>query len=141
MAGFGNTFRKAVTDYLFGKAAFTNPNGIYYISLHSGDPGPDGQTANEITGVNLARKVTAASDLGSATTANPSVITNTADIVFGTASGAVGTATYAGIWRTVSGTTAADFVGASQLPGSMAVGVGNQPKILAGSFTHSFQAV
>jgi hypothetical protein len=141
MAGMGNTFRKGLTDFLFGKAAFTNPNGVYFISLHSGDPGPDGQTANELTGANLTRKATAAADFGNATTANPSIIANTSDITFAAATGAVGVATHAGLWRTVSGTTTTDFVGAAVLPSSMAVGIGNQPKILAGSLTHSLQGV
>jgi hypothetical protein len=141
MSGWGNTFRKQQQDFLFGKAAFTNPNGVYYISLHSASPGPDGQAGTEITGANLPRIVTAAATWGSATTADPSVTANILDIQFAAATGAVGIATHVGLWRTLAGATAADFCGGGALGSSQSVGIGNAPVIPAGQITISYDSV
>lgn len=141
MAGYGQTFMKALNDQVFGKASFTNPNGVMYISLHTADPGVDGQTANEVSGGSYARKVTAASDWNAATTADPSVTTNATTLTFPTASASWGTVTHFGLWRTSSGTTAGDFIGRGALSASQAIASGNTASFAAGAISHSFDSV
>lgn len=142
MAGFGNTFRQALNNLIFKNTAFTSPGGVIYVGLHTADPGPDGQTANEVSGNGYARKVTAATDWNTGTLADPSVVTNANAITFNQASGGNwGTITHGSLWRTLSGTTAADFIGASALASSQVVNDTNTLSIPAGSLSHSFDSV
>jgi hypothetical protein len=141
MAGYGQTFMKALNDQVFGKAAFTNPNGVMYISLHTADPGVDGQTSNEVSGGSYARKLTAASDFNAATTADPSVTTNANTLTFVTATANWGTVTHFGLWRTLAGTTAADFIGRGALSASQTINNTNTASFAAGALSHSFDSV
>lgn len=136
--GFGNTFRKAINDLIFKNTTFTsNPAGVIYVSLHTGDPGPDGQTANEVTGGSYAAKVTAATDWNAATTADPSVVSNLNAITFVTATGSWGTVTHFGLWNHLTTRAAANFVGSKALTASQAVATGNTVSFPAASLTHS----
>jgi hypothetical protein len=137
--GFGNTFRKAINDLIFKNTSFTaNPAGVVYVSLHTADPGPDGQTSNEVSGGSYAAKVTAATDWNAATAADPSVVTNANAITFVTATGSWGTVTHFGLWNHATLRLAANFVGSKALTASQAVASGNTVSFPAGSLVHNF---
>jgi hypothetical protein len=132
---------KALNDQVFGKASFTNPNGVMYVSLHTADPGIDGQTSNEVSGGSYARKLTAATDWVASTNADPAVTTTGAVLTFPTATGSWGTVTHFGLWRTTSGTTAADFIGRGALTASQTINNTNTASFASGAITHSFDSV
>jgi hypothetical protein len=136
--GFGNTFRQAINALIFKNTTFTaNPAGVIYVSLHTGDPGPDGQTANEVSGGSYARKVTAATDWTTPTTADPSVVSNANAITFVTATGSWGTITHFGLWNALATATAAAFIGSKALTASQAVATGNTVSFPIGSLVHN----
>lgn len=137
-SGFGNTFRKSINDLIFKNTAFTsNPAGVIYVSAHTGDPGPDGQTANEVSGGSYARKVTAASDWSTGSAADPHVISNGNAITFVTATANWGTVTHFGLWNHATNTAAANFVGSKALTASQVVNNGNTLSFAVGALTHS----
>lgn len=147
MAGFGNTYKKGLTDYVFRLTAFqggTSTTSAFFISLHTGDPGPDGQTANEVTTVStgyarVSVTLTAGAGFAAATTANPSVTSNSGTITFPTAvTTNWGTVTYFGVWTSSTLTTAAAFVGGQILTASQVVNIGNTASFAAAALTHSF---
>lgn len=134
MAGFGKRVAKEILNLFFGKTtAFSTSAGVLYISLHTGDPGEDGQTANEVSGGSYARKSTAATDWNAATDADPSVTTNATDLTFVTATGAWGTITHFGVWTHASNATEAEFLYSGSLSPSQAVVSGNTVSFPAAS--------
>ena len=144
--GFGNTFRKNLSDWFFRRAAIgswatAHTQATLYISLHTGDPGVDGQTANEVSGNAYARvaiTLTSGAGFDATTTADPAVTQNTNVITFPTATGSWGTVTYFGIWLHATNSTAADFVGRAPLTSSQAIANTNTASFAAGALTHSF---
>ena len=127
--GIGQTKRAAILNNLFNAGPLT-AESAWYISLHTGDPGADGQTANEVSGNNYSR-VNYGDNWNNATGATPSVVDNANDIVFPTASGSWGTITYAGIWNHASNTAAANFIARVALTPSQAIDNGNVATIPA----------
>jgi len=142
MAGFGNTFRKTVNEAVFRGGSLPTLTTLY-ISLHTGDPGPDGQTANEVSGNAYARVAVTSNttNWGAATTADPSVIANLTAVTFPQATGSWGTVTHFGIWNHITNTAAANFVGATALTASQAIANTNTASFAAGALTHSFDSV
>ena len=130
--GLGRTKRQAVLDNIFNGGTLT-AESAWHISLHTGDPGPDGQTANEVGGGVGYARVSVGSNWSAATAAEPSVIDNEADITFGAASGSWGTIAYAGIWNHTTGTSAAQFIGRVSLSPSQAITTGNVAVIPLGT--------
>jgi len=115
-----------------------------YVSLHTGDPGVDGQTANEVSGGSYARvavTTTGGTNFSAATTADPSVTSNANSITFPQATASWGTVTHFGLWRSAAGVTAADFIGAAALTASQAIANTNTASFAAGALTHSFDSV
>ena len=113
-------------NWVFNKTA-TAPGTTYHISLHTGDPGEDGQTANEATGGSYARaSITAANITAAATNANlPVGVSNTGTLTFPTSSGAWSsgsTLTWFGVWDHATNTAEANFVGRGQLSVTQSVG-------------------
>jgi hypothetical protein len=139
MAGFGNTFKKDLTQYIFRGTALPNAITTLYISLHTGDPGADGQSGNEVSGGSYARVSVAqgTTNWGAATTANPSVIANAVAFTFPTATANWGTVTYFGIWQSSSGTATTNFIGGQALTASQVVNSGNTASFAIGALTHS----
>lgn len=142
MAGFGRTFRQALNNHVFRNA--TSPmNGItnIYISLHTADPGVDGQTAGEVStggGSNYTRQAMLISTptWSSATGAEPSETNNIGAVTWSAAGTNWGTITHFGVWKTTSsGTT--DFIGANALNASQAVGIGNTASFAATALKHT----
>lgn len=129
--GLGQTKRKAILDNIFNGGTLTAET-TWYISLHTGDPGADGQTANEVSGNNYSR-VNYGDNWSAGTAATPSVVDNTNDIVFPTASGSWGTITYAAVWNHASATAAANFIARVALTPSQAIDNGNVATIPAGT--------
>lgn len=118
MVGYGKRQAKEALNHLFGKTPDTTPAGIIFVSLHTADPGEDGQTANEATGTGYARVATAAADWNAATDADPSVTDNANIIAFAQAGGdwsGGANFTHFGLWATLAGAGEADFVGAGTL--------------------------
>lgn len=136
MSGLGQTWCKKLNDHTFMKTALTQPTNIF-VSLHTADPGPDGQTANEVSGGSYARVSTAGADWNAGTVADPSVTSNANTITFPTATASWGTVTHFGLWTTSTGTTAAEFIGASALTASQAIADTNTASFAAGALTHS----
>lgn len=147
MPGFGNTFRKDVNNYIFRNTTLPNAITSLYVSLHTADPGVDGQTANEVStggGSLYVRQLRTqgTTDWGAATTADPSVIaTATSAVTFPAAGTNWGTITHFGLWNHVSNNAAINFIGAGALTASQAVGIGNIASFAIGALTHSFDSV
>lgn len=128
--GLGQTARADLMNFVIQAVAFPNTGLVttYYISLHSADPGENGQTGNEVaTGAgttNYARQSVSANGgwtLGSA--ASPTyTLSNAATITFPTVGSTAylsgSPATYFGVWKTVSGTGIVDFIGRGTLQGA-----------------------
>ena len=133
--GYGRELNRQHQNDLFGKTpGFTPPTNIY-VSLHTGSPGDDGQTANEASGGSYARKITAAADWNPATLASPSVLDNLNAVTFVTATAnwsAGVNMTHFGLWRSLAGTTEADFLGWALLGTAKPVLNGDTPEFAAG---------
>jgi hypothetical protein len=107
-----------------------------YVSLHTGDPGSDGQAGNEATGSGYARATTAPADWNIATDAVPAVTDNANDIVFPTALGdwsGGADFTHVGLWTTLAGTTEAEYIGRGLLTTAKPVTNGDTAQIAAGA--------
>lgn len=131
--GLGQTKIRAILDNSFNGGTLT-AESAWHVSLHTGDPGVDGQTANEVGGGVGYARVSVGDNWTSATAALPSVVDNTPDIVFAAATGAgFGTITYAAIWNHASATAAANFIARVALTPSQAIDAGNVATIPAGT--------
>lgn len=133
--GLGRTLRQAILSNLFTGGSLTAQT-VWHISLHTGDPGPDGQTANEVGGGVGYARVNYAGGWSAPTAAEPSVVTNSADITFAAASGAgFGTIDFGGIWNHATNTAAANFLARGDLSPNQAVVAGNVVVIPAGTLS------
>lgn len=136
----GKRVCRELLNHLFGKTPDTTPAGVVYMSLHTGDPGEDGQAGNEATGTGYARVSRAATDWDVATDADPSVLDNATEIAFPQAGGdwsAGADFTHVGIWTHASNATEAEYVGACALTTAKPVLNGDTLSIAAGSLTIS----
>lgn len=127
----GGRVTRQILDCYFNATNITAPTNIY-VSLHTADPGEDGQTAGEVSGGSYAREQTAATDWGAAAGADPSTLSNTSAITFTTATASWGTISHVGFWTTLAGTGEADFIGATALDASKAVGDGDTAEFAIG---------
>lgn len=136
MAGaIGKRQDKELLNHLLGQVPDTTPAGVLFISLHTGNPGNDGQAGNEATGVGYARAPMVAADWAPATDAEPSVALNANAAVFPTAGGdwsGGANFTWIGLWATLGGTTEADFCGRLQLTEAKPVLNGDTAELAAG---------
>jgi hypothetical protein len=119
-------------DYLFNNGS---PAGItnIYVSLHTADPGEDGQGAGEVSGGSYARVSTAPADWDAASGADPATLENTSLITFPTATGSWGTVTHAGLWTHATTTTESVFVGATPLGASRTIASGETAEVAIGA--------
>jgi hypothetical protein len=133
--GIGRTKRQAILANLFTGGALTAVSA-WYISAHTGDPGPDGLTANEPGGGVGYTRVTYSGGWSAPSAAEPSVVTNSADIVFPAASGAGwGSITNCGVWNHATNVLAANFIARGDLSPPQAVAAGNVMVIPAGTLS------
>jgi len=79
---------KKLLDHLFNKSAWSAPT--IKVALSTADPGEDGAGLAEPSGNNYARVATTGSSWAAATSADPSVLANSAQVLFPTPSGAWG---------------------------------------------------
>jgi len=109
--------------------------GVFYISLHTADPGGTGdQTTNEATYTSYARVSVARSTAGwTVTTADPATAENDAAITFPQATGGTDTITHFGIGTDSTGPGNLLFTGA--LNSSLAVSSGITPEFAANALT------
>lgn len=107
--------------------------GVFYISLHTADPGETGnQTSNEADYTSYARVSVARSTSGwSVTTADPASVANDAAVTFPAATGGSNTITHFGVGTDASGTGTLLFSGA--LDSSLAVSSGITPEFAIGA--------
>lgn len=125
----------AVVNWLRGTAFPTAP-GVLYVALFTADPTDAGTLANEVAAsVGYARTaVTLTAPTGAA---GATVVSNSADVVFPTATGAGwGTVTHAGLAD--SGTRGAgNLLASNALSASQAIAAGITPRFVAGQLTFS----
>lgn len=136
----GKRVCKEMLNHFLGKTPDTTPAGVLYLSLHTADPGEDGQTSNEATGTGYARKQTAASDWNAATDADPSVSTNANALAFAQAGGnwASGSnLTHMGFWTHATTATEAVFCGRIALTTAKPVLSGDTAEFAAGALSLS----
>lgn len=150
MSGLGQTFRTNVLNYVLRGGTAPGRVATYYVSLHTGDPGVDGQTANEVspTGTAYTRQAIASTTGWTVpgSPATPYALSNSAVITFPAATGAgYGTVTYFGIWNAgpaASGNNAAaNYVGGGQLTSSQVINTGNTATIAIGALTLSVTTI
>lgn len=136
--GYGRRIRRLQVDWANGKAPAAP--AAWYVSLHTADPGDDGQTANEVTGTGYARKQLAggAADWNASSTpalGSPSIATNAVAILFAAAGGSwAGGAnvTHFGLWDSLAGTGEANFIGRGTVTPAQAFTTGNTPNFAIG---------
>ena len=135
--GYGRLIRRKMIDFVNGKAP-TAPTA-WYVSLHTADPGDDGQTANEVTGTGYARKqltggaadwAAASGAVGAAQAASNGVAVTFAAAGGSWAGGA--NVTHFGIWDHVSNTAEANFIGRGTVTPAQAFTTGNTPNFAIG---------
>jgi len=109
--------------------------GVFYISLHTADPGGTGdQTTSEATYTSYARVSVARSTAGwTVTTADPATAKNDAAITFPQATGGTDTITHFGIGTDSTGTGNLLFTGV--LSSSLAVSNGITPDFAINALT------
>lgn len=139
MAGLGNRQGAETLNHILGKSPDTTPAGVVWVSLHTGDPGEDGQTANEATGAGYARVSTVAVDwdvaddsTSPATTQNASVIQF--PLATGDWSGAVDF-TFFAIWDDASLSAEANYIATGPITTPKSVESGDQIEFANGVLT------
>lgn len=142
--GNGKLMRGSALEFAFGKTPATITPTTLFVSLHTGNPGDDGQTSNEVTTTTsgYGRATLAPANWGAAVVGANDVavtISNTAAITFGPSSGANaawGTITYLGVWKTSTGSVASDFIGRVQvLPNQIVSAAGQSVPFAIGAIT------
>lgn len=113
--GWGRRIRVDVFNRTVIAATPTGTPATWFASLHTGNPGDDGQTANEVTTTTsgYARQAVTWATLTaytSLTADTASIASNSAVITFGPSAGANaawGTISYVGLWEKATGNTEA----------------------------------
>jgi hypothetical protein len=118
----GRTTRQNILDFIMNGTALAGAHtggGTYWVTLHTGSPGVDGQTANEVgAGVGYAAQPTTNANWSAATAAEPSVVSNGIAVLFGPAAGAgFGTVTHYGKWNHATNRAPSNFLGFEALTG------------------------
>jgi hypothetical protein len=124
----GGRVTREVLDCYFNATNITAPTTVY-VSLHTGDPGEDGQGANEVSGNGYARE---AASFGAASGTDPSTVSNDVAVEFDTPSGSWGTVTYFGLWSSLTETGEAYFLGGGALTTPRTIGTGEDASFAIG---------
>lgn len=117
-----------ILDHIVGKTSYTMPSTVYLALFTTAVNDAGGGT--EVSGGSYTRKLTAGSDWVAAAAGASS---NATIITFVTPTGSWGTVTHFAIMASVSGTTAADYIGWSDLTVSQAIGTGNTVSFAIGA--------
>ena len=141
MSAATNAFEDAILSLIFTNADAANIGdatglrgsstaGVFYISLHTGEPGETGtQTTSEANYTDYARESVARSTAGWTVTSG--TCDNDAAITFTVASGGSSSVTHFGIGSDASGTGNLFIYGATS--GTLAVSTGITPEFAAGA--------
>lgn len=146
-AGNGKLMRASSLEASFGRTptvpfptAAAGTTSVW-LSLHTADPGDDGQTATELStsgtnylrinvpAANWAAAVVGANDVA-VTIATSVVVRFPASLNFATAAGTV---TYLGAWRDVSATTSTLFVGRIPVTPGQVISIGSNISFAIGA--------
>ena len=128
-SGWGKRVRVAQQKWVTNNTPGSSPT-TWYASLHTGNPGDDGQTANEVTTTTsgYARQSvawTAITAHSSLSNDDASIASNSGGLSFGPSTGANaawGAITYVGVWEHVSTATEAVYLGRAAASVSQSVG-------------------
>jgi len=137
MAGTNSTFANDLLLLIFNATAIANiadnasssPITNIYVSLHTGDPGNGTQSSSEAAYSSYARVAVARTSGGWTVSSN--TVVPVATISFPAATGGSETETYAGIGKSVSGSTLLFFSGA--ISPTIAVSSGVTPQLTTAS--------
>ncbi len=135
-SGWGKRVQKEMQNHVMGKAPDTTPAGIVWVSLHTGDPGDDGQAVNEAVGIGYARVSMVAADWNPATDAQPTVTSNLNAATFADAGGdwsGAAPMTHFGLWTHPTDSAEADYVGRALLTTAAPVIEGQTPNFPPGA--------
>ncbi len=125
-----------MVNWAAGKVPADTDAGVWWVSLHTADPGDDGQTSNEATGTGYARVSVLAADFAVATDASPSILLNANPVTFPPAGGdwsAAADMTHFGLWNTAATTPESAYVGRGKLTTDAPVLSGQTPNFPAGA--------
>jgi len=146
-SGWGKRTRVNMHKWTVNQTPGSSPT-TFYASLHTGNPGDDGQTSNEVTTTTsgYARQSFTWATLTAYTSVSndaASIASNTSGpISFGASAGANaawGTITYIGVWEHVSTATEAVYLGRAAASVSQSVGgAGVTITVATGALTMSF---
>ncbi len=134
--GWGRRVQAEMQNHQLGKTPATTPLGVVWIALNTGDPGDDGQTSNEATGVGYVRVSTVAASWTVATLAQPTVSSNIAVIIFAKAGGDWSSQvpmTHFSMWNHPTDTDEAAYMGRGLFTEAFPVLSGETPRFLIGS--------
>jgi hypothetical protein len=146
--GFGRRMRNNIMNWVMGGSPAVAPTA-WFISAHTGDPGDNGQTANEASGGSYARVAVTAGQWNDLTNTPPppandasSIVDNNVVVAFPVSSAAwSGSAplTYYALWDHVSNTAEANFIGRWPQTGTAQsiTGAGQQLTFAVGAFAPS----
>lgn len=120
MAGLGNAMGGNALNWILGNTPAVTPAGVIWVSLHTADPGEEGQAGNEATGTGYAAVATTDVDWDDATTsADPATTQNTNVIQFpqaGAGGWSGGTEfDWFGIWNHATLRAAANYIAAGPI--------------------------
>lgn len=127
---------QSMIDWAAGKLPADTDAGVWFVSLHTADPGDDGQTANEAVGTGYARVAVLAADFNVATLATPSVLDNLNAMTFPTAGGdwsAQAPMTHFGLWNHATLSAEANYIGRGVLTTAAPVLNGQTPNFPPGA--------
>ena len=140
--GHGRRIRRLAVDAAVGKTV-TFPTTVW-LSLHTANPGDDGQTSGEVTTTTsgYARQQVTAANWTAApnpTNDNPAVSASAVSVTFGPSSGvnaSWGTITHVGLWDSSSATAEANYIGrAAVTPNQVVNGTGQSVSFAIGAIT------
>lgn len=134
--GLGQRTIRELQNHLFGKTPDTTPAGVLFVAFFVGDPGVDGQSGAEATGVGYARAATTAATWNIATLADPSLTDNALGVLFAAAGGdwsSGASFTHFALFTTLTGTAEVDYVGRGLLTTAQPVLNGQTPNFPPGA--------
>lgn len=137
-SGWGRRVRVEMQKTAVGQSP-TAQSSTQYASLHTGNPGDDGQTANEV-GTSLGYSRQGGASFWSTLTVYTSVTNDTASVAsnanqltFGASTGSWGTITYVGVWLVnTTSITETNYLGRALVSVSQTVGGAGVTLTIAG---------
>lgn len=129
MAGFTDTYEKAILDLIFNAALGAT---TLYLALSTTTPTDAAANFTEPSGNNYSRVATTSADWNAASGTAPAVKTNSGTKTFNQASGSWGTVTYFGLY---DASTSGNLILFGALTASKSIGNGDTASFPASSIT------